>query len=151
MGAFFPLLEQIPPEKESALKGKNLLPHGSKFFLRVVFFSEGLGVQNSKTGSHKGSLPCTCKFFPFRVDPFSEGQQGNLTELSPLKIYPSPLKIMPQKELKDEIAQNSQEKCKINGEKKTIGWQQKIGFAEEVETEINNFTSISFNKMLGLC
>ena len=39
----------LPSEKEYALKGKNLLPLGSKFFLfRVDPFQMGLGVQESK-------------------------------------------------------------------------------------------------------
>ena len=45
--------------KGSTLKGKNLLPFGSKLFpFRVDSFSEGGCCAGKHTGSHKSCLPC---------------------------------------------------------------------------------------------
>ena len=41
--------------------------------------------------------PLGSKFFPFRVDPFSGGE--NLTALPPLKVYPFPLNLSPEKDI----------------------------------------------------
>ena len=39
----------------------------------------------------KEFAPLESKFFPFRVEPFSEGRQNALTELPSLKMYQIPL------------------------------------------------------------
>ena len=52
----------IPSERESTVKGKNLLPyapHGSKFFpFRVDPFSEGFVAKKTKKEAIKSYLPC---------------------------------------------------------------------------------------------
>ena len=48
----------LPSEKGSTLKGKNLLPIGSKFFpFRVDPFLEGAWCTENQIGTHKSYLP----------------------------------------------------------------------------------------------
>ena len=59
----FAFLHSKPLPKGSTLKGKNLLPAGANSFL---------------AGS---------KFFPFRVDPFLDGDKNNFYRVASLKLY----------------------------------------------------------------
>ena len=56
-------------------------------FRIIVPFRKGVCSKRKEFAPH-GS-----KFFPFRVDPFSEGDKTVLIMLPPLKVYPFPLKI----------------------------------------------------------
>ena len=66
-------------------KGKEFAPTGRRFFpFSRVYGVNSKGKEFAPNGSKLGS-----KFFPFRVDPFSENREkANLTELLPLKAYP---------------------------------------------------------------
>ena len=51
----------------------------------------------------KEFAPSGSKFFPYRVDPFTEGDKTILTELSPLKVYQCPISIFKAKLADDKI------------------------------------------------
>ena len=49
----------FPSEKESTLKGKNLLPLGANsFLLELTHFQKELGIQYKQTEIYKRCLPC---------------------------------------------------------------------------------------------
>ena len=55
------------------------------------FARQFLNTKDTNEVKKKGSL---FKFFPFRVDPFPEGKQNNLTQMPPLKVSPFTLNLI---------------------------------------------------------
>ena len=78
-------------EKESSLKGKNLLPKRANYFLvEQTTFQRRTEQFRLSCFPESVSIPKGSKFFPFRADPVSEGDRTVLTELPPLKVYQFP-------------------------------------------------------------
>ena len=71
----------------SFFKRKTTFVTSCLFFCTLSLFKKGVYTKR------KEFAPLGGKFFPFMVDPFSEGRQNNLTESPPLNVYPFSLKL----------------------------------------------------------